>query len=42
MKPESLFISNTFPAPADPSSVIAVKDTRKSSLYLYRVSVAQP
>jgi hypothetical protein len=42
MKSNTLFISNTFPAPADPSSVIAVKDTRKSSLYLYRVSVAQP
>ena len=32
----SLFISNTFTAPATPSSIIGVKDPRKSSLYLYK------
>jgi hypothetical protein len=35
MKPESLFISNTFPAPSEATAVISVKDARKSSLYLY-------
>jgi SAM-dependent methyltransferase len=33
----SLFISNSFAAPAEPSAVIPVKDERKSSLYVYRI-----
>jgi SAM-dependent methyltransferase len=37
MEAGALFISNTFEAPASPSSVIPVKDARKSSLYLYRI-----
>jgi hypothetical protein len=37
MRPGSLFISNSFAAPADPSAVIPIKDERKSSLYVYRM-----
>ena len=37
MRQGATFISNSFPAPVESDSVIALKDSRRSSLYLYRI-----
>ncbi len=38
MLPGSVFISNSFEAPAEPAEVISLRDPRRSSLYLYRMA----
>lgn len=36
MRPGTVFISNTFPAPAEPDEVRAINDARGARLYIYR------
>ncbi len=38
MKGGSVLVSNSFPAPAAPQETLALRDTRGSSLFLYRMS----
>lgn len=38
MKIGSTLVSNSFPAPAEASETLAVRDSRKSSLFIYRMS----
>ncbi len=41
MNDGALFITNSFPVPADPSEVLDVKDERASKLYLHRIRPTQ-
>jgi SAM-dependent methyltransferase len=42
MRPSTVFISNTFPVPAEPDEVHAINDARGARLYIYRRSRRVP